>query len=354
MSATERRQRLVRACLLGGGAAISLGSVWDVSWDASIGVHSFSSPPHIAINLGGVAIAVAGLLLCRHRPIPAILALLGAAAMAAAEAVGLAHGTPPVAVDAWTPLHLVAVAGMATAVFAGIAHAAELDGRAGRIDRALATGLLLVFAATALGAYSLPNLQRTALFHQVSAAVYPGVLALALAANAGRWSATAAALVYLLAITLLVWILPWFPATPATGPVYQPLQHLLPPRFPLLLIAPAVGFDLARRALAEQPWLRTPLLAAVYCATFIPAQWYFSAFLLSPASAGWLFAGGGEYWPFFVEIGSERMMFWGMEESPLDGGALAWTFAYALASAASGQALGTLLRHGRVFSAPRP
>lgn len=338
---SDENDGVARALLAAGAAGIALGSIWDVSWDASIGVHSFTSPPHVAVNLGGVLVAAAGVLLGRRRPLAAALALLGAAAMAVAEAVGLLRGVPPILADGWSALQVVAVAGMAAAVAAGVALGLE-RGTAGGGERAVAVGLLLALAATALGAYSLPNLQRTALFHQLSAAVYPGVLALALAAPGGRWAATAAAAVYTIAVAALVWLLPLFPASPATQPVFHPVEHMLPPRFPLLLLVPAVGFDLARRAQRQRPWLQPPLLAAVFCATFLPVQWYFAAFLLAPASAGRFFAGGGEHWPFFVQVGSERAMFWGLEQSPVDAAALGLTFLLALASAACGQALGTL------------
>jgi hypothetical protein len=40
------------------------------------------------------------------------------------------------------------------------------------------------------------------------------------------------------------WILPLFPAQPKLGPVYQPITHLVPLHFPLLLIVPAIALDL--------------------------------------------------------------------------------------------------------------
>jgi hypothetical protein len=345
----EPGDRMARGALLAGAAAISLGSIWDVSWDASIGVHSFWSPPHLTVNLGGLAVAMAGAILWRRQPVAASLALLGFAAMAIAEAIGVSRGAPPVVADAWSPLQILAVVGMAAAVAAGVAHAGARGKDAASGERALAAGLLLTLAATALGAWSLPNLQRTALFHQASAAVYPAILALvlALSADRSRWPASAAALLYMLAVAALVWTLPLFAATPATQPVFQTSGHMLPPRFPLLLVAPAIGFDLARRALPSRPWLRAPLLAAVFCVTFVPAQWYFSAFLLAPASDGWLFAGGGQHWPFFVEIGAERAMFWGHEQSPLDTPALGRVFASAILSATVGQVLGSYLQRAR-------
>ncbi len=347
MNDTAAAEHGVSALLQAGAAAIAIGAMWDISRDASIGIHAFSSPPHVTINAGGLAIAIAGFRLRRKRPIPASLALLGAGAMAAAEVFGLLRGQPPIVNDSWTALQLLAVAGMAAAVTAGVAHAAEMPGARGRHERAIATGMLLTFAATALGADSLPNLQRTALFFQLSAIVYPGILALALATDERPGAAAFPALVYMFAVALLVWLLPLIPATPATVPVFQPVDHMLPPRFPLLLVIPAVVFDLARRAVPKHPWARTPLLAIVFCATFVPAQWYFSAFLLSPASDSWFFAGGARHWPFFVEIGAERAMFWGLEQSPFDALALFRTTAYAFVSVLTGQSFGMLLRRGR-------
>ena len=56
------------------------------------------------------------------------------------------------------------------------------------------------------------------------------------------------------------------------------------------------------------------ILGALFTAAFILVQWNFAAFLLSPASDGRFFAGGGRHWPFYVDIGEERRQFWDAQE----------------------------------------
>jgi hypothetical protein len=100
------------------------------------------------------------------------------------------------------------------------------------------------------------------------------------------------------------------------GPIYNPRNHLLPPPFPLLLVAPALALDLSlRRARERVAGTRAWLLAAgcglAFLAVFAAAQWWFAAFLLSPAADHWFFAGGGRHWPFFLRVDpSARTAFW--------------------------------------------
>lgn len=113
----------------------------------------------------------------------------------------------------------------------------------------------------------------------------------------------------------MVWLLPLFPGQSLTSPIHNPMDHLMPPQFPLLLVAPAMAIDLVRRSAG---WARSwkseigLALAAglVFVAAFLPAQWWFAAFLLSPAADNGFFAGGGRHWPFFLKIDDARVMFW--------------------------------------------
>ena len=124
---------------------------------------------------------------------------------------------------------------------------------------------------------------------------------------------------------LMVWILPLFPAQPKLAPIYNPVDHMVPPAFPLLLVLPAFGIDLlmrrarrslrpfrhreqseaadsmatSRRAPWRNDWFLAAGLAVVFLAIFVPAQWFFSIFLLSDAADNWFFARSG-HWPYFV------------------------------------------------------
>lgn len=317
--------------------AVAFGSVWDVSWDASIGRHSLWSPPHLVVNLGALASLVAAITAGadggRIRVVIRGAAAAGALGLLLAEAITLS--TPETPKDLEDP-SLVALLGAGSALTIAIAAWVHtLAVLRIRNVTAWTAGMALVVIATALGAYSLPNLQRTALFLHLSAAVYPAWIVLA-ARTVGSWPVTRAATAYTATMLGFVWMLPLFPATPAAEPIYEQLTHMLPPRFPLLLLLPALLFDLVRSRIASTGMGDVPLAAATCLLIWLPAQWHFAAFLLSPASDHWLFAGGGRHWPFFVEIGAERALFWGATQSPVDATALAVTGLLALGSAALG------------------
>jgi hypothetical protein len=158
-------------------------------------------------------------------------------------------------------------------------------------------------------------------------------------------------------VCALVWLLPLFPARPLTAPIHNPTDHMMPPAFPLLLVAPAVVVDWLRwrrifrpdREAAtnrptpnpskegNNPSCAAPLLGGVrggfkrtnhelwvavtagicFSASFVAVQWFFAKFLLSPAADNWFFAGGGRHWPFFLKIDQARTAFWGVKQEPL-------------------------------------
>ena len=75
-----------------------------------------------------------------------------------------------------------------------------------------------------------------------------------------RWAATWMTAIYMLFLIAAILILPLFPAEPKLGPVFQQVTHFVPPKFPLLLIVPAVLLDLLWGRIGERNKL---LVAAV-------------------------------------------------------------------------------------------
>src|SRR5207248_539436 len=122
-----------------------------------------------------------------------------------------------------------------------------------------------------------------------------------------RFPATVASLIYTVIVGLMVWLLPLFPAKPQVPPIYNPLDHLMPPPFPLLLILPAVAVDALIRRFRWPPhrfqgWLQASAAGLAFFIIFLGAQWVFAEFLLTHLADNWFFAGGGEHWPFFLKI----------------------------------------------------
>jgi len=115
------------------------------------------------------------------------------------------------------------------------------------------------------------------------------------------------------------WILMQFPAHPKLAPIFNPVTHMVPLPFPLLLIFPALAIDLILHKVGESHCAPisvgqvgiTPLspsdgervgvrgvfrrvvlaivLGAVFFAILIAVQWYFSKFLLSSSARNWFF-----------------------------------------------------------------
>ena len=186
-----------------------------------------------------------------------------------------------------------------------------------------APGLLLVFATVMTLQYNRPNLQRTSLFYTVSCPLYAFILTWTARASGFRWAAVVIALIYTALSCIPVWVFPLIAAVPLIGPVYQPISHLMPSPFPLLLLFPALGMDLIFQRLNRNDWFLAVVFGVAFVALFTVSQWPFAAFLLSPASDNWFFAGGAKYWPFYVQIGPERTQFWGQGQSPFTAGTVA-------------------------------
>ena len=118
----------------------------------------------------------------------------------------------------------------------------------------------------------------------------------------------------------MIWILPLASAQPRLAPIYNPLTHMVPPPFPLLLIVPAVGMDLMLRWFGgATSWKRVLLavaLGAIFLAIFIPTQWFFAKFLLSPGANNWFFA-GNRNWSYGSHLGNWTTQFWRVDPGDL-------------------------------------
>ncbi len=339
-----------------------VGVLWDISWDASVGADSFWSPPHIAVNLGAAAaglVALAAIVAATRRreaaaleigairtPLGAGVALWGSLAMLAWVVLDdwwiRAYG---LAAERWSPpeiLFTVATVVILLGAAAALASASAADRRIGKLDSIAfcwIVGLVMAFAVAAMTPYALPNLQRTATFYLTSACLFPCVLAWASRSRAGGWGATVSALLYTALVCGLIWVLPRFEVRPLIGPIYEPVEVFLPPRFPLLLFLPALAIDSMVRHL-DDDWSRAVGGGATFVLVFLPVQWFFSSFLLSPASDNWFFAGGGRYWPFYMQIGPERALFWGSQQDPVAGATVLFCVIAAVISARLGLWLG--------------
>ena len=352
----SKRPAIAQCVLLLAAVAVPLTLLWDFAWESTVGIDLVWSPPHVAVCL---AIALAtigaagmigredGVRLGRLRaPLGAWVALWGALAFLTAflfdrwwqSAYGLGAGI-------WHPPQILKM----VAFFAVAIGAAWCPlGRPVALPIAGAAVLALISFATLVSAY--PNHQHSAPFYQITCATYPVVLVALAVAGRSRFPATLAALGYTLIVGAMTWLLPLVPATPQVAPIYNALDHLMPPPFPLLLLAPALALDallrvFPARAQHPQPWRQATECGLAFFLIFAVVQWPFARFLLAPASDHWFFAGGGRHWPFFLKIDAHaRVAFWTQAADSINLARTLVATALAIIAARAGLWLGSCLK----------
>jgi hypothetical protein len=214
-----------------------------------------------------------------------------------------------------SPPHFVLALGMNAILVGAMLTAVALQNREALSDAAsrlrarlrlscvIATGLLLTLVAIMTYEYLQRMLMHSSIFYIACACGMPFALASAARAARVRWPATAAALVYTGLWLALVWIMPLFPAQPKLGPVRQPVTHMVPLQFPLLLVAPALAVDwLLHRWKGRHGWTLALALGTAFLAALLAVQWPFANFLQSPYARNWVFA--THEFPYFIPSSS--------------------------------------------------
>ncbi len=311
-------------------AAIVIGLVWDISWHRSIGRDTFWSPPHVLEQLAAMA---AGLF-CGWRvlyttfagsdadraasvrwwgifyaPLGTWVCIWGTIAMiASAPFDDWWHNAYGLDVKILTPPHTLLLLGMVTVQFGAMLMLLGEQNRAASTDRwsawlfAISMGLIVLMVATMLFTQTgIPNVHRTPLFYQSLAAVMPLLFAAVSRSAHLPFAATVAAGTYSLIVLLMSWILALVPATPMLAPIYNPIDRMVPPGFPILLVVPALAIDLLMRRLGDgRDWRLAALLGPAFVGTLLLVQWPFAGFLLSLDHPNYLFATG--YWEYNARL----------------------------------------------------
>jgi hypothetical protein len=302
----------------------SVGGAWDVAWHRSIGRDTFWTPAHLAIQACGVMAAI----ICGYL---ILVNTFGRSARQRAASVNVLGFRAPLGafIAAWGGIAMIT-----SAPFDNWWHAAYgLDVKIVSPPhtllilgvRAVAVGILfLILAAmnrvssgnlldnTLSGEQTFKNLQRLFLYigglivsgqmfflmeytwdvrlHSVSAYIAMGIavpLIFAILSQASRykWAATATAAVYMIFTISEILILPLFPAQPKLGPVFNPVTHLIPAKFPILIFVPALALDLLwQKTRAWKPWKVALASGFLFIAVLTIVEWPFASFLLSKAS----------------------------------------------------------------------
>ena len=343
--------------------SVIVGVIWDISWHRSIGRDSFWTPAHMAIYLGGVVAGLSCGWLVLHTtftgsareraagvsfwgfrgPLGAWICIWGALAMiVSAPLDDWWHNAYGLDVEILSPPHMVLAFGInAISVGAMLMVLARQNGApaAARVLRALflyTAGFLILQFATLFTEYiAVPNLQHGPRYFFTTAAILPFLLVGIARGSTSRWGATGAAGVYMGVTMLMIWILQLFPAQPMLAPIMRQVDHMVPPFFPLLLVAPALAVDfIANRTPAGAGRLRWGATAAgagiAAMLALTAVQWPFAEFLLTEPARNFLFA--ADQFGYDRAPGPYQYVFWGR---PMTAGFSGWT---ALIAAASGVA----------------
>jgi hypothetical protein len=129
-------------------------------------------------------------------------------------------------------------------------------------------------------------------------------------ASRARWAATATAAVYTVFVIAEILILPLFAAQPKLGPVFNPVTHMIPAKFPILILVPALALDLFwHRVKNWKLWQIALVSGVVFMAVLLAVEWPFADFLLSDASKNRFF--GTIYFDYNSRAtGFDRMRQW--------------------------------------------
>ena len=344
--------------------SVLVGVLWDISWHRSIGRDSFWTPAHLAIYLGGVVAGLSCGWLVLHTtfagsardraggvsfwgfrgPLGAWICIWGALAMiVSAPLDDWWHNAYGLDVEILSPPHMVLAFGInAICVGAMLMVLARQNGvpDASRMLQGLfvyTAGFLILQFATLFAEYiAVPNLQHGPRYFFTTAAILPFLLVGIARGSTLRWGATGAAGVYMGVTMLLIWILQLFPAQPMLAPIMRQVDHMVPPFFPLLLVAPAFVVDLivnrTPAGAGRVRWGATALCAGIAAMLALTAvQWPFAEFLLTEPARNFFFA--ADQFGYDRAPGQYQYVFWGR---PMTAGLFGWTASIAAVSAAAG------------------
>ncbi len=327
-----------------GVAAITsatIGGSWDVSWHRSIGRDTFWTPAHLMIYLCGVLAGIVGLFLVAQTtlrrnaelraasvsvfglraPLGVFLMGWGGVAMlTSAPFDNWWHNAYGLDVKIVSPPHALLILGIRAVSFGVLFLILAAMNRAADENAPTFSTLqkmLLYIGGLTVGGqmFFLQEYTWDVVLHRAAAYIamaiaVPVLFATFWQASRFRWAATTTAAIYTATILLEILIFPLFPAQPKLGPVFFPVTHLVPAKFPPLIIVPAVALDLLwQRARSWKFWQVALVSGVVFVAVLFAVQWPFADFLLSPHSNNRFF--GNIYFDYNARPdGYDRMRQW--------------------------------------------
>jgi hypothetical protein len=326
---------------LAASTCLVIGLLWDVSWHRSVGRDTFWTLPHMLQQLGAMLAGVgcgwlvlkttfAGTMAERaaavrvwgfRGPLGAWICIWSALVMlTSAPFDDWWHRAYGLDVRIISPPHAVLALGVISLQLGALLLVLSAQNRAATVSARrfgllyiYGAGLLVVIVATLVMEHAaFPNHMHSSRFYVVTGAVLPLFLVAVARASTLKWGATATAAVYMAVVLAMLWILPLFPAQPKLAPVYNPVTHMVPPPFPLLLVAPALAVDaLLRRVGRGHDWLLAGALGIAFVAVMLAVHWIWAEFLLSPVARNRVF--GADQWEYTVSLGNWQYQFWNLD-----------------------------------------
>jgi hypothetical protein len=300
----------------------TIGAHWDISWHRSIGRDSWWTPPHIVgIYLCGLLAGLfSGYLILRSTLAPTlqtkatavhvcglcgclgafVTAWGGIAMLTSAPFDNWWHNAYGLDVKIVSPPHTLLTIGVAAVQFGALLlllaeknRAPAAQGAPLQLLMLYLVGLMLVFMMFFCMEYTQEvRLHNSGAYISIALGV-PLYFATIWKASRHRWASTLVSAIYTAVLIGFILILPLFPATPRLGPVYTTVTHFVPPKFPILLLAPAIALDLLWRRFGERNRMLLALVSGpLFVLTLIAVEWPFANFLMSKASQNRFFATG--------------------------------------------------------------
>jgi hypothetical protein len=326
--------------LLTAALSITVGLIWDISWHRSIGRDTFFSPPHLLEQAAAVVagMSCAWLVLrttfgpdeeARTRgvrfwgftgPLGAWVAIWGTLTMiASAPFDDWWHDAYGLDVKVLSPPHMVLALGMGAIQIGAMLMALARQNRAGPAEAkrlgwiylGVAAVMLSMHVTTLIERAAFPNQMHSVRFYVFTALAIPAFLVALARPSRMRWPATTIAALYMALTLASIWILEASPAQPRLAPIFNPVERMVPPPFPLLLVVPAVAVDLLLARARMNDWLRALGIGVAFVALLAAVQWPFADFLLSPAARNAVFA--ADRWDYNIRMGDFRYQYWQTE-----------------------------------------
>ena len=312
-------------CVVLAVTSVSIGAHWDVSWHRSIGRDSFWTPAHMAIYACGVLAAIScGYLVLYttlrrpaalmassveifglRAPLGAFIASWGGIAMlTSAPFDNWWHNAYGLDVKIVSPPHTLLMLGVfgvsvgTLILLLGAMNRANSNGNSVMAQHLqwlllYVGGLMVVFQMFFRMEYTWDVYLHNAGAYQSMAIGMPTLFAILWQATRNRWSSTVTTAIYTVFLIGAVLILPLFSAEPKLGPVFQQVTHFVPPKFPILLIVPAILMDLLwNRTRSWRPWMVALVTGPVFVLSLVAVEWPFADFLMSKAAENRFFGTG--------------------------------------------------------------